>query len=360
MRKSNWINILILFACVSVGMANTAPQVTNVTAIPQTDDSGIVDISYTLIDADGDACTISVLVSNDGGAIWEITPQVSALSGDVGEKKILPGRRHIEWRSKVDLPGAYDTRYKVKVIGDDGVADESTIDMVFVLINDPGISGHEGFNGEMSKYETTNAQYCQYLNAALSAGLIAVYMDVVYAASDTGHVQPYFETYAKDGDSQITYSGGSFRVRNRDGYTMVNHPVVEVSWFGATAFCVYYGYRLPTEWEWQAVADYNGSYTYACGATINYSNANYSDRNPLDLVSYPHTSPVNNYPAYGYGLHDMTGNVEEFTTNSYPNEEFRVIRGGKWSTLLNQLRVSERKYNRMNTTNGLIGFRVCR
>ncbi len=32
-------------------------------------------------------------------------------------------------------------------------------DITWVSINDPGFSGHEGFNGEMSKYETTNAQY---------------------------------------------------------------------------------------------------------------------------------------------------------------------------------------------------------
>ena len=32
--------------------------------------------------------------------------------------------------------------------------------MVWVDINDPGVSGHEGFNGQMSKYETTNAKFC--------------------------------------------------------------------------------------------------------------------------------------------------------------------------------------------------------
>jgi len=33
--------------------------------------------------------------------------------------------------------------------------------MTWVSINDPGVVGNEPFNGEMSKYETTNAQYCQ-------------------------------------------------------------------------------------------------------------------------------------------------------------------------------------------------------
>ena len=46
--------------------------------------------------------------------------------------------------------------------------------MTWVPIDDPGVYGHEGFTGEMSQYETTNAQYCDYLNAALASGDITV------------------------------------------------------------------------------------------------------------------------------------------------------------------------------------------
>jgi len=204
--------------------------------------------------------------------------------------------------------------------------------LVWVCIDDSGVPGHEGFTGYMSKYETTNAQYCQYLNSALADGLITVYNDVVYAAGDTSHEEPYFDTYAADSESQISYSGGSFSVRSRDGYDMSNHPVVEVSWYGATAFCDYYGYRLPTELEWQAVADYDGSYTYGCGTTINQSKANYDYANPLGLSSYPYTSPVGYYPAYGYGMCDMAGNVREWTSSLWgPYDSYRVLRGGCWN-----------------------------
>ena len=41
-----------------------------------------------------------------------------------------------------------------------------------------------------------------------------------------------------------------------------------VTWYGATAICNYYGYRLPTELEWQAVADYEGEFNYGCGIDI--------------------------------------------------------------------------------------------
>jgi hypothetical protein len=242
--------------------------------------------------------------------------------------------------------------------------------IIWVSINDPGVSGHENFNGQMSKYLTTNAQYCQYLNAAKAAGLITVYTDnIVYAASDTGHSLHYFYTYAADSCSQITYSGGTFSVRSRDGYSMANHPVVDVSWFGSTAFCNYYGYRLPTEWEWQAVADYDGSYTYGCGTTISQSKANYYDgtngySNPLGLTSIPYTSPVGYYPAYGYGMCDMAGNVWEWMSSCYYSDcsyGYRVLRGGSWHCFdYHNCSASSRGSAGPGSTCYDIGFRVCR
>lgn len=243
--------------------------------------------------------------------------------------------------------------------------------LVWIYIDDPGVSGHEGFTGYMSKYETTNAQYCQFLNAALASGDITVSGSTVYGANASnggaGFVgEIYFETYAADSESQITHSGGTFSLRSRDGYDMSNHPVVEVSWYGATAFCDYYGYRLPTEWEWQAVADYDGSYTYGCGTTINQSKANYYDSgyaNPLNLSSYPYTSPVGYYPAYGYGMADMAGNVWEWTSSCYYagcDYGYRVLHGGTWLYGDYYCTVSHRYDDYPHGTYDFIGFRVCR
>ena len=231
--------------------------------------------------------------------------------------------------------------------------------LVWVDINDPGVPGHEGFNGEMSKYETTNAQYCQYLNSAMNDGLITIYNNDVYAVSDTSHRQIYFELYPGSSSvSQITYSGGVFSVRSRDGYSMANHPVVEVSWYGATAFCNYYGYRLPTEWEWQAVADYDGSYTYGCGITIDHSKANYRQSNPLNLSSEPYTSPVDYYSSYGYGMNDMAGNVWEWTSTVSGN--YRVLRGGSLYLSYGSCTVSKRGTGYPYGSSDSVGFRVCR
>jgi Sulfatase-modifying factor enzyme 1 len=239
------------------------------------------------------------------------------------------------------------------------------LEMVWVWIDDPGVSGHEGFNGEMSRYETTNAQYCEFLNAALASGDIYVSDNVAYGANGSNGGadfvgQLYFRTYAISSYSPIVYSGGSFSVRSRDGLNINNHPVVEVSWYGAVAFCNYYGYRLPTEWEWQAVADYTDidPYTYGCGTTINHSKATYYAANPLGLSSSPYTSPVNYYPSYGYGMNDMAGNVWEWTDNS---DNSRVVRGGCWNSSDYYCTVSARHdYSTLITGNNEIGFRACR
>ncbi|AQQ09893.1 Serine/threonine-protein kinase pkn1 [Sedimentisphaera cyanobacteriorum] len=235
-------------------------------------------------------------------------------------------------------------------------------DITWVYIDDPGVSGHEGFTGYMSKYETTNAQYCQYLNEALASGDIEVRANnIVYGTSGSYSGQIYFDTYAADSDSQITYSGGVFSVRTRDGYDMSSHPVVEVSWYGATAFAAYYGWRLPTEWEWQAAADYDGSYTYGCGTSIDHSKANYDWDNPLDFSNYPYTTPVGYYDEFGYGLCDMAGNVWEWTDSWYStSQDYRVLRGGSWGFNVSNCAVSYRYGHDPYSTNYYDGFRVVR
>jgi hypothetical protein len=337
--------------------ANSPPVVSNVTVSQRTDGSKLVDIRYNLADADGDNCTVSVQVSSDGGSTWTV-PAVT-FSGEIGAN-ISPGTgKLIIWDCGADLPGLFGSNYRVKVIADDGVIDGPS-GMVWMSISDPGIGGgHEGFNGQMSKYETTNAQYCQYLNAAKASNQITVYNSYVYATSDTGLSQLYYylegsgDTYngaTNGGAARINYAGSSFTVDS--GFE--NHPVTYVSWYGATAFCNYYGYRLPTEWEWQAVADYDGSYNYGCGTSINNSIANYSGSAHPDG-----TTPVGAFGTYGYGMCDMAGNVWEWTSSIYSGN-YRVIRGGCWGFIDIYCTVSLRSYYNPLSWSYNIGFRVCR
>lgn len=233
--------------------------------------------------------------------------------------------------------------------------------MVWISINSPD----EGFTGEMSKYETTNAQYCEFLNAALASGDIIVDGTDVNGTSGPYSGQSYYniagpgETYdgaINGGAARIGWTNkippiGAFHVDS--GFE--NHPVTHVSWYGSMAFCDYYGYRLPTEWQWQSVADYDGSYSYGCGTSINNSIANY-----YNSIHLNGTTVVGSFGSYGYGMCDMAGNVWEWTDSIDSDNSTHVIRGGCCYSQGSNCSVSYRVNYYTNNTNNSVGFRVCR
>ena len=404
MKKVLFFTLLVaLFS--SVCLANSDPTVSYVKAYPRTDNSGIVDIYYTLSDGDGDRCDISVVVSDNGGSSYAITP--TSLSGDL--TNVSSGRRHITWNSKEDLPGEYGTNYRVKVTADDGYVDGPG-GMVFATIPSGtfqmGDSFSEGSTRErpvhtvtlssfkMSKYEITNAQFAEFLNSAYPEQIKEA-GGIIYAVSDTSNSYPYFDTRTASSYSQIDFSGGVFSVRFKGGRDMSDDPVVYVTWYGAKAFCDYYGYVLPTEaqWEYAARGGLSGN-RFPWGDTITHSQANYRsywsggspsyayDVSPTEGYHptwndgiFPRTSPVGSFAANGYGLHDTEGNVWEWCFDWYGSSyyssspstnptgpttgSYRVVRGGSWGSIAYSCRVAGRGHTYPYIRHCDVGFRVC-
>lgn len=238
----------------------------------------------------------------------------------------------------------------------------------------------------MSIHEVTNAQYCRFLNEAYKDKLIYVgYAYIgstgkVYAVGDDDYSEPYAVASYGPEESQIKFKDYQFIVDSKEGHDISNHPVVFVSWFGAKAYCDYYGYQLPTEAQWELAAR-GGEfyYKYPWGSnTLKAHNFYGSGGNPLDFIEHPFTSPVGHYGREGnYGLCDIIGNVWEWCSDYYDSSYYsespennplgpesvsngyRSVRGGGWYNNYSDCRVSNRDGSYPGNTNYGTGFRVC-
>ena len=116
---------------------------------------------------------------------------------------------------------------------------------------------------------------------------------------------------------------------NLDG--LADHPVVQVSYVDAAAYCAWAEKTLPTEAEWEFAA--RGGLD---GAEFAWGDEDTQETEPLantwqggfpfentEADGWTRTSPVGSYPANGYGLSDMAGNVWEWTDDWY--QRTRVV-----------------------------------
>jgi formylglycine-generating enzyme len=166
---------------------------------------------------------------------------------------------------------------------------------------------------------------------------------------------------------------------------LADHPVVHIAYEDAEAYARWAGKELPTEAEWERAArgGLEGA-TYAWGDELtpdgrhmaNVWQGEFPVVN-LELDGYAGTAPVGAFPANGYGLHEMTGNVWEWTSDLYRNHDEpapscctahraphdiprRVMKGGSHLCAANycqRYRPAARMAQPVDTSTSHLGFR---
>ncbi len=187
----------------------------------------------------------------------------------------------------------------------------------------------------IARFETTVAQYVEYLNEMGAWG------------------SGWNPRMARERRCGILRSGepGSYRYEFLPGRG--SHPVNYSSWYDAVAFLRWCGLRLPTEAQWEKAA--RGGTFLDGDATGQQPNPNpdrkypWGDEPPVEdevircnldgeKDSYVYTAPVGSFEAFNSpsGVSDMAGNVAEWTADWYTTsyheglDGFRILRGGSY------------------------------
>lgn len=202
----------------------------------------------------------------------------------------------------------------------------------------------------LDKYEVTNQDYLEFVLA-------------------TGHRPALDDSCETDAcRSGNLWQGRSFPEE------IARQPVTQVSWHDAEAYCRWAGKRLPTEAEWEKAARGPVGNLFPWGNDLPPGRAAYRRKwrgiFTMEAVgSFPTGISV-------YGIHDMAGNVWEWTNDWYDKDyykhqprknpkgpatgRFKVLRGGSWANFEDSLVSAFRRWSRPEVRFNDTGFRCAR
>lgn len=203
-----------------------------------------------------------------------------------------------------------------------------------------------------------------------------------------------WETRVRDYEAYAAANSGVDASWKNPGFTQgPEHPVVNVSWTDANAFCAWLtekeraagklrdnqSYRLPRDWEWSVAVGLKesregtpseksqkipGVYPWGTQWPPPNDAGNYDDYSGSKISGfrdgYERTAPVGSFRPNVFGLFDLGGNVWEWCEDWYDTEQkSRVLRGASWNygspdNLLSSCRINPAPGDRGN----FLGFRV--
>jgi len=230
----------------------------------------------------------------------------------------------------------------------------------------------------ISKYEVTNAQYARFLNQYATAHE----NEKAYIDSIAYNFIDLVGSYSKEMKVGIYMQNDIYKVVQ--GYE--NRPAAYISWYGANAYCQFYGGSLPTEAQWEYAASGGCKPCEVLKTSQGFESYIYAGSNNINSVAWHADNSGYKTHAVGtkipnqLGIYDMSGNLWEWCLDYYSSDYYetckitgvvtnpaymqnaglRILRGGSWDYYGKFCRTVDRSDDRPVHRYDSYGFRFLR